>query len=104
MNRILVVAALSLLFVASAGGVAEAKTWKGIWDGNRKWSSTLVFLEGRQLIYCFQSECTKTGYRGDAKGTVRFNWGRAKFTFKWTGTGYRGARRAGNVRNTCLLK
>lgn len=99
------VLALTVVLVGcTTNGTAETKTWKGQWDGNRQATSTLEFLDGMQLNYCFRSECTQTKYTGDQKGVVRFNWGQAKFTFQWTGNGYQGTRQAGNIVNRSVLK
>lgn len=84
--------------------VAEAKTWKGIWDNNRDWHSTLNFLGDKRLTYCFRGDCYTTVYTGSKTGTVRFNWGRANFQFKWNGSGYNGTRRAGGNTNRARLK
>ena len=98
---------VALLAVMVAGCTTtetdENKTWRGYWDGNRQYRSTVVFLDENRLRYCFQSQCTTAGYVGDPKGTVRFNWGRAAFTFKWTGNGYQLTRRTDHTTNTGFL-
>lgn len=83
---------------------AHSKTWKGIWDGQAAFTSTLDFLGGNRLTYCFQSQCHTAVYFGSEKGTVKFNWGTARFSFKWNGSGYDGVRRAGATTNRTKLK
>jgi len=94
-------AALSVLVGVSA---AHAKTYKGLWNNNPQWSSTVDFLDGNRVTYCFQSDCYTTKYSGSEKGTVRFNWGQAKFTMKWNGNGYNMTRTVGGNSLTGTLK
>ncbi|MEO9614433.1 MAG: hypothetical protein ABJG86_22645 [Nitratireductor sp.] len=92
---------LALLLGVTA---AEAKTYKGYWDNNPQWSSTLDFLGEKRLTYCFQGQCHTTRYSGSSKGTVRFNWGAANFRFEWNGSGYTARRSGSGFSNTGFLK
>ncbi|MEQ8297447.1 MAG: hypothetical protein RIB55_13300 [Nitratireductor sp.] len=83
---------------------AQAKTYKGYWDNNPQWSSTLDFLGEKRLTYCFQGQCHTTKYSGSNKGTVRFNWGAAKFRLEWNGSGYTATRSGTGFSNTGFLK
>jgi hypothetical protein len=104
MRAALAYTAALLLLTLMGITTAEAKTYKGIWDNNNQWSSTLDFLDGKRVTYCFQNQCHTTGYSGSEKGTVRFNWGAARFTLKWNGNAYEATRTGGGARNTAILR
>ena len=83
------VAAIAILAAPLSPGFA--KTLKGKWGG--KSASTLEFLAGKKVKYCFLDKCTVQPYTGDKEQKIEFNWGAAEFTFTKTATGYRGTYR-----------
>lgn len=104
MKNIVAILAASVFMMLAQATDAEAKTYKGYWDGNPQWSSTLDFLGGKRLTYCFQGQCHTTTYSGSEQGTVRFNWGQARFTFTWNGSGYNVRRTGGGANNSGILR
>jgi hypothetical protein len=102
-NLMIAVISASLGFGLSAG-IAEAKSYKGIWDGNSQWTTTLVISAGNKLKYCFKSECYSTIYSGTENTSIKFNWGTASFVFTWNGQGYNGTRKVGVTTNRAVLK
>jgi hypothetical protein len=84
--------ALSGIAMIAATQLAAAKTWQGTWKlaTGQGGSATLEFVSGNQVKYCFNSSCVVQAYSGSEKGTVKFSWGQASYSFKWNGHGYNG--------------
>ncbi len=93
------VAGSILLAIATPG---EAKVWSGLWGGSSP--STLEFLAGGKVKYCFKSSCVVRPYSGDPAKTIRFQWGSASLTFQRTRTGYSGTHRAGGAPSLIDMK
>jgi len=74
------------LAVSSA---ATAKTFTGKWKGRSP--TSLEFLDGNKLRYCYKKKCTEQVYSGDRETKIKFTWRRAKFTFTKTDDGYDGS-------------
>ena len=91
--------ALGALLFADA---ASAETYRGKWGGQSP--STLEFVGGNEVLYCFKDQCTTAAYTGDRKGTLRFRWGSASFVFKWNGSGYDGWYRSGSQKAIIKMK
>lgn len=90
-NHAVFIAVLGLTMVA-ATQLAAAEVWKGKWvmAGGGGGDSTLEFLAGSQVKYCFNSSCSVQAYSGSENGTVKFSWGEGRYSFKWNGHGYNG--------------
>ncbi len=90
MNKWTCCAALVALLAVPASQ-SWAQTLNGKWGG--KSPSTLEFLDGKQVKYCFLGKCTVQPYTGDNNQKIEFNWGPSEFTFTKTATGYDGTYR-----------
>lgn len=101
MKQIFISTVLASLILASNAGTADAKNWSGRWDGQSY--STLEFLDGKRVKYCFKKDCVIKSYSGNASETIRFKWGNSRFSFEWNGQGYNGLYRAGNIRSSILM-
>lgn len=87
MNKTILMTALVIL-VSSAGTLNAAQVLTGKWGGRSP--TTLEFLDGSKVKYCYKTKCTTQAYTGDKAKKVKFNWGRSKFTFVKTDNGYDG--------------
>ena len=90
-NRILICAVTTAVtaLVFSASSPLMAKTLTGKWNGRSP--TTLEFLDGNKVKYCYKKKCTEQGYTGDKDTKIKFTWRRAKFTFTKTDSGYDGS-------------
>ncbi len=102
MSKLLAKTVLVILVVACSAGIAEAKKWSGKWGGTSY--TTLEFLDGNRVKYCFKRECVIKPYSGSPKKTIKFKWGNSSFAFEWNGQGYNGTFKNGNNRSTVLMK
>ncbi len=76
------------IVVLNSGNLVAAQKLTGKWSG--KSPTTLEFLDGSKVKYCYKSKCTEQSYTGDKDSKIKFNWGRSKFTFTKTDSGYDG--------------
>jgi len=87
MRNTLLITTLLIAGMSSAT-LASAKVLTGKWNG--KSPTTLEFLGGSKVKYCYKAKCTTRTYTGDQDKTIKFNWGRSQFTFTKTDSGYDG--------------
>ncbi len=102
LKRILLALTLANLALLAATTNASAKTWKGRWGGIA--NSTLVFMDGKRVKYCYKAQCVIRPYAGGQKSTVRFTWGPARLSFQWNGSGYNGTHVLRGHTSTILMK
>ena len=84
----ILISALTVL-VFSASSPVVAKTLTGKWNGRS--ATTLEFLDGKRVKYCYKKKCTEQAYTGNRDTKIKFTWRRAKFTFTKTDNGYDGS-------------
>ncbi len=80
--------AAAAIFVINSGSVSVAQVLTGKWSGQSP--TTLEFLDGNKVKYCYKAKCTTQVYTGDRDKMIKFNWGQSKFTFTKTDGGYDG--------------
>ena len=85
-TRILVTAVIVLAMNSASLSAAQVLTGK--WSG--KSPTSLEFLEGKRVTYCYRKKCTTQSYTGDINKKIKFSWGRSRFTFTKTESGYDG--------------
>ena len=73
---------------ASAAQVLTSQVLTGKWSG--KSATTLEFLDNSKIKYCYKTKCTTQAYTGNKEKKIKFSWGRSKFTFTKTDSGYDG--------------
>ena len=90
-NKILICAVATAMtaLVFSASSPLMAQTLAGKWNGRS--ATTLEFLDGKKVKYCYKKKCTEQAYTGTKDTTIKFTWRRAKITFTKTDTGYDGS-------------
>ena len=77
------------IMVLNAADLFAAQVLSGKWSG--KSPTTLEFLDGNKVKYCYKKKCTVQPFTGDRATEVKFKWGRSKFVFTKTETGYDGS-------------
>jgi len=87
MRNILLITAFAIAAMNS-GIPATAQVLTGKWSG--KSSTSLEFLEGSKVKYCYKQRCTTQDYTGNKDREIKFSWGRSRFTFTKTDNGYEG--------------
>jgi len=78
-----------VIFALNPADLIAAQVLSGKWSG--KSPTTLEFLDGQKVKYCYKKKCTLQPYTGSKETEVKFNWGRSKFTFTKTQEGYDGS-------------
>ncbi len=79
---------IAAILAMNTSGVAAAQVLAGKWSG--KSPTTLEFLDGKKVKYCYKTKCTTQKYSGERDSKIKFSWGRSQFTFTKTDNGYDG--------------
>lgn len=78
------VGCLAAGFAVPAQGAALTGKWQG------RTPTSLEFLDGGKVKYCYRSKCTVQSYKGDPNSEIKFRWKRGRFVFTKTAGGYDG--------------
>ncbi|HFC04103.1 MAG TPA: hypothetical protein ENJ55_00240 [Rhizobiales bacterium] len=83
----ILIATMAMLTL-NAGNLAAGQVLTGKWSGRS--ATSLEFLDGHKVKYCYKTKCTEQTYTGDKAKVIKFNWGKSQFTFTKTEQGYDG--------------